>query len=426
MSQPTQVPEYTVLLRGKSGARVRFGQNIEFNDYPDGRGGVVQALMSTRWEDIGLEAPLPRELWIAVRSRAESIDDAVRISLDVASSIAVLVSFCTNVVVEPPALHVAFNSSPGLTRREFMEVFLRDEDGLGAMGRWVDHESLFAFGIKAAESPHAARLFRALAQYQVALRYWNTGSQILALAHLYITCEVLTKAVQRLHEHRLGLTAMQHAALLGVDVTQGNWKHIAEAFTRREYIFEGDKDIYDAARKASDDFEHGKADLANVRQVALTVTRELFDLVRSAILSLVPSLSISITEFLMSRQPIDISPLYRQFTGFIVSDTPSDPLNLGVEGELFPTLRWHSRIKAARFEDDKLVIEPEETMTVQFAANLRLEARDYAVYVGMNPGREDSGEPRPDGWDGWGDRLAEMPHLEVIDESSNSIPTGGA
>ncbi len=48
-------------------------------------------------------------------------------------------------------------------------------------------------------SPEAPRLFRALAQYQAALRYWNTGLRVLVLAHLYITCEVLTKAVQRFH-----------------------------------------------------------------------------------------------------------------------------------------------------------------------------------------------------------------------------------
>ena len=86
-------------------------------------------------------------------------------------------------------------------------------------------------------SPEAPRLFRALAQYQAALRYWNTGSRVLVLAHLYIACEVLTKAVQRFHQARLGMTEEEHAQLLGADTTKSNWKMMAGAFARREYIF---------------------------------------------------------------------------------------------------------------------------------------------------------------------------------------------
>jgi len=94
---------------------------------------------------------------------------------------------------------------------------------------------------------------------------------------------------------RLGLTEEQHAQLLGVDITEKNWRMMAGNFARREYIFEGDKLIYDTARHASDDFEHGKADLGGVRQAADSVTRDLFDLVRSAILSVVPSLDQAIS-----------------------------------------------------------------------------------------------------------------------------------
>ncbi len=81
---------------------------------------------------------------------------------------------------------------------------------------------------------------------------------------------------------RLGLTEEQHAQLLGVDITKTNWQTMAENFARREYIFEGDRTIYKAAREASKQFEHGFADLGDVRQTAGTVTRDLVDLVRSA------------------------------------------------------------------------------------------------------------------------------------------------
>lgn len=59
--------EYTVLLRSRSGARTRRGYYMDVTDFPDGLGGQVQVRISTRWENLGLDYPLPRELWMAVR-----------------------------------------------------------------------------------------------------------------------------------------------------------------------------------------------------------------------------------------------------------------------------------------------------------------------------------------------------------------------
>lgn len=384
MSEPVADSRYTVVLRSRSGCRVRLGNYIDLR-IPDGRGGHADVRISTRWEDLGLEAPIPRELWMAITLHTADIDAAVGGASALASTLAIIVSFCANAVVEPPALHVAFNSTQGLARREFTEVFLPDEAGHPRPGRWIDVEGLLAFGQAAYASPEGPRLFRALAQYQAALRYWNTGSRVLVLAHLYIACEVLTKAVQRTHQACLGMTEEQHARLLGVDITKPNWKMMAGAFARREYIFEGDKAIYDAARNASDEFEHGTADLGNVRQAADTVTTQLFDLVRSAVLTLVPALDSAISDAIMAKAPIDVSPFYKQMTGHIVSDQPSDPGNLGSAGELFPALRWRSDIRACRLDGDKLTFDPVETITVQFSDGLRFEGGGYAIYGGLNP-----------------------------------------
>ncbi|MGH3221590.1 MAG: hypothetical protein ACRDPY_23335 [Streptosporangiaceae bacterium] len=371
-------------MRSRSGCRVRFGNYIDLR-LPDGHGREAEVRISTRWQDLGLEAPIPRELWMAITVNAADMDAAVRNAAAVASVLAVIISFCANAAVEPPTLHMAFNSTEGLSRREFAEAFLPDETGHPQPGRWIDVEGLLAFGQAAYSSSEAPRLFRALAQYQAALRYWNTGSRVLVLAHLYIACEVLTKAVQRLHQARLGLTEEQHAQLLGVDITQSNWKMMAGFFARREYIFEGDKSVYDGARSASDQFEHGTADLGIVRQAADAVTRELFDLVRSAVLSVVPAMDPTICDRIMAKAPIDVSPLHRQISGYIVSDQPSDPGNLGMPGELFPALRWRSDIRACRLDGDNLTYDPVETITVQFAEGLRFEGGGYAIYGGLNP-----------------------------------------
>jgi hypothetical protein len=208
--------EYTVVARSQAGARVRRGFYVDLADFPDGAGGQVQVRVSTRWDDVGLDYPVPRELWMAVRVQAGDLDAAVRSAMGAASALAVIISFCVNAVVEPPVLHVAFNSAVGLSRREFMEAFVPDERGHPRPGRWVEPQDIFAFGQAVLGSTEVPRLARALAQYQTALRYWNSGSRVLVLAHLYIASEALTKAVLRVHQTRLGITEQEHARLLAV------------------------------------------------------------------------------------------------------------------------------------------------------------------------------------------------------------------
>ena len=81
---------------------------------------------------------------MAVRSAAPGIDAAVRSAANAASAIAAIISFCVNAAVEPPELHVAFNSTAGLARREFIEAFLPDQGGPPGFGGWIDTDSLFA------------------------------------------------------------------------------------------------------------------------------------------------------------------------------------------------------------------------------------------------------------------------------------------
>jgi hypothetical protein len=132
-------------------------------------------------------------------------------------------------------------------------------------------------------------------------------------------------------------------------------------------------------------------------------------------LSVVPALGQDIADQIMAKGPVDVSPLYKQVTAYIVSDGPSDPLNLGAAGELFPAVRWSSGIRACRVEDDKLIVEPEETFTIQFAPGLRFEARDYAIYGGLNPAPLGATTPRPAGWgqDDWAARQVTTANQDV-------------
>jgi hypothetical protein len=68
--QPGQPPGGPPFAGVGPGARVRRGYYVDLSDFPDGLGGQVQVRVSTRWEDLGLDYPVPRELWMAIRCTA--------------------------------------------------------------------------------------------------------------------------------------------------------------------------------------------------------------------------------------------------------------------------------------------------------------------------------------------------------------------
>ncbi len=268
---------------------------------------------------------------------APAMDQSISRALNAGNGLAILLTFCANALVHPPSLLVAYETTEAVLRRPFLQVQQRPEDEHLQPGTWIDAESFFAFGQAAHSHPDAVRIHRALAQYQVSLLYWNTGARLVALSHLYVACEILTKPTLRLHQARLGVSDKALATSLGVDVSQKNWKHMAEAFGRREFIFDGDKAIYDTARTASDGFEHGSGDLETLRGVADSVAGDLFPIVRSAILALVDSrIPSKLADLLMAKPPVDISPLYKQITGYLVTDDLRSVDDLATEGEMFP------------------------------------------------------------------------------------------
>jgi len=99
--------------------------------------------------------------------------------------------------------------------------------------------------------------------------------------------EALTAVAERRERERLGLQSEEeHAKHRGVDVTQSNWRNVLSGWIRRDVLCKGDKATYDAARRASDGFEHGFMPLPEYRATASEVTPAVLGYVRAGILDL--------------------------------------------------------------------------------------------------------------------------------------------
>jgi hypothetical protein len=121
----------------------------------------------------------------------------------------------------------------------------------------------------------SARLSRAMRHYELALRNWYIGGEWLALNHLWIAGENLTKTVVRATAAARDVTEEALARSFGLatdDPQRPRWKDLLGARVRHAIIFGGDDDTYQTAKSASDGLEHGTWELSRIAEKALRCT----------------------------------------------------------------------------------------------------------------------------------------------------------
>jgi hypothetical protein len=368
---------YKVVLRAPSRARFMLGEQVTIQ-FQTAAWGPRKAVVRTRWEDVGLEAPLPRELVVEVSGRAPSIDEAMSDFPPGVRKLAPMLAFLANVEVGMLEVHMAFDATQGIEERDFVEVFLPDERGLPTEGRIIEQDLFKAF-IQAVDTvPDQRRIALAMAQYDVALRNWFFGGENLALEHLFLAAEALTKVFIRVRCERLGITQEKELARsLGIDVARYGWKSELGARIRLGDVFHDDADTHRAAREASDGFEHGYMDMSEVHRRARLSTEQTFGHVRRAVLGLL-DLEAEVRDRIMDYEPRDVRSTRRLVRGRFVgkSDQPA------AEGEEYPMLLWESSVTRfwrrgprdfdARFSEKFTVKCADE---VQFEGPARFEIR---------------------------------------------------
>jgi hypothetical protein len=376
---------YVVVLRARSAARFKPEEGHEFFiSSPPDCAGTVRFRLRTRWVDEGHEAPVPRELWIEARGPAPTLDVAVSSFAAVAQYLATLVGFTANTQVGIPEPHIAYDASDGSTEREFLEVFVPDERGLLTEGRLVSVSELTAVfvGVDRAAAEDKRRISQAIHQYGLALRYWYLGGEWLALAHLYMAVETLTKAVIRRRGHDEGSDEEALAIRLGIDTTDAEkWHHKLEVWAREDLIFDGDTATYRDARHASDGIEHGFLALDEIHRHALAVTEATFGYVRRAILDLLDIKQTKQPE-LYERPPRDVQSLRKMIRGQFVGDG-TDPAPPGQE---YPRLEWNSSVRTLNRDGDKFSASFQETITVRCASSYTFSGRALEARGRAEPG----------------------------------------
>ena len=221
---------------------------------------------------------------------------------------------------------------------------------------------------------------RAVGQYALALGHWVFGAETLALAHLYMGIDALTPLAVAREAEKLGIEVDELAKPYGItEKRTAVRKTLIAAHVRRTILFQGDAETHRRAKDASDGFEHGYRDFAEIRTDARAARDMTARYLREAVLDL-GGVRNDVRDQLLSKpfdQPIR-GFLDRYLWGRLVDDSD----DLAPADREYPIIEWSSRLKEFKISDDgrRFTVTPEETFVGRFADGVRFEQSGFEIW----------------------------------------------
>lgn len=276
--------------------------------------GTATAEIFTSYEDLGIGAPVPRELTVVIEGSHKDLDAAHREFHLMAIAMSNLVAIAANCGIGKLESHILLETTPGAEDREGVIFYRPTPRYDGYIHRLADVEELGAVLTRFPSCVEQKRFSLAASLYQLALDHWADGSQPVPLSFLFMGAEALTNALVRHRCKELGVDKQELAKSIGIDTSKDRW----ESQFRRVLVFKGDDEVHRLAKKTSDGIEHGFGDMGQIRDDSRAVILQLFRYVREALLTVlgVPE---PWRERLAKREPLDYMTarrlLYFRFGG---------------------------------------------------------------------------------------------------------------
>jgi len=366
------MPSYVVVLRGPSDAAFNpDGPPLVVTTFPS-REGPVDLIYRLYVQDEGFSVPVPRGLWVDVRGNAPSLPAAQEAFAMAARALVPIIAVATNAPIGELDVELAYDNTPGVAEREFVQTFLPAERGPPTQRRRVDVPATISFLRAVSSHPDADRLRRSIAQYHQALVNWAPGRETLALAHLYMAIEALTKAALR---NLCQQDALDEPGLAKL------WRVKPESLdseVRRRVLFQGDDACYKKAKDASDGFEHGFMAFPEVHSLALEVRDRTASYLRAAIVELagVDDVTRSVLLDPPYNKPLASWEYSKQIHARLVGPTDE----LAAKDKEYPMFRWASSLKGlSRDPSGKYNPEVQENLTAQLGEGVSFDVDRFEV-----------------------------------------------
>lgn len=359
--------DYVVVLGAISDARFQEGEGIGIPDYPTPLGAATFKFV-TRYEDRGFDAPVPLDLWIDARGSSDAPLTATATAFgNTALSFVPLIAVAGNAWVGDVEINLAYDDTRGQDEHDFLQTFASNpEPDAIRFGRPLDRDATLALILAiGTHRDEGARLRRAAEQYRQALANWLNGHEVLAIAHLWIAVETLTKVAVRREQRATGATSNAELAEewgIALDALDGE--------VRRRAIFQGDADVARDARRASDGLEHGYLDFGAIREMASRTRDATARYVREAIFEFVDLEEPWRSRLLAERYATPLrSWIVRYLRGKLLGDVD----DLAEPDQAYPMFHWKKTMKS-------LSLQPDGSYRFQMDENFRSSFNDAVQF----------------------------------------------
>lgn len=369
---PVGQKKFTVVMRGPAAIVFWENEEIQIRNVPTSV-GPVDVAYATRWLDRAEQARIPGQLWIEIVGAGDILEDVLVPYANAGIATLAILALASNASIKEPDIELGFESTPGISQRDYFQSYLQPESGAVHVARPVNRSATIAVINALTRSPHSDRLARAANQYRLALGSWKMGRETMSLAHLWMGLEALTKVKIRKDCSILGLKGEKDLAKhLGVDL-----KNLDSSI--RKALLQNDKECYKKAKTASDGFEHGFLEYDAIREHAEDVRHRLAAYIRSAILELadVPADAQDILLHDPYDKPLGYWPVTKYVRGQLLGDSPT----LAREGSKYPFLRWKPTITSCKPDAvGKLNSKFTENFTAELADGISFKLQSVEVW----------------------------------------------
>jgi len=360
-------------MRGPSAAVFWKNKNLVFNKFPT-EFGPVNIAYTSRWIKHSETITIPGHLWVEIRGFAPDLESAIGAFANAGLAGISVIATSTNAAVSKPEVELAFESTPGSKEREYFQSYIPTELSILHPAREIDLQATLAL-LKALDGHEDFdRLLRATNQYNLALQNWILGHATMALAHLWMAVEALTKVMLRAECAARGLSdPKDFAATLAVDIDQ------LDATIRRDFLLHGDAECYKLAKEASDGLEHGYLGFDRVWELSQKVRYRMAHSVRMSIFDLA-GLSGDAKAKLLSDtfdKPLGPMRVVKYLRGRLIGERD----DLALPGSEYPFIRWKSTIKKFEFGNDgNPQIQLEEKLTPELAEGVSFSPTSMEIW----------------------------------------------
>jgi hypothetical protein len=400
--EPAAGRMYTVVMRCRESLiRIPAGHAIRIAPLESNHGNYELTLQQRSEQVPHIKTAIPRELWVEVKGPAPSIEVAIDVALGSANDYVRQLAVAANAWQGLLSVHLAYDSTDAAVERQLFQNWVVDERGLPRVAREIDPGLMYRFLVAIARMSQRdrSRLVRAVMQYTDALQHWKPGSELYALAHLYMGVEAITPiAIER----EIARRGLQSRKQLEVELNGPPADSIVlrfatsfyrraggyvpsrlEPWARRELIFRGDRDTYRAAARASNQLEHGTAHHAEIHALAAKAVERTATYLREAMFALLQLEEQDRDQ--LTREPY-ASPLKSGgFDRQLLAIIKSSDGQVTAPDELYPYVRWEFNLVDYRYNTvGKSEMRLSQKITPFLAKNAVLTVQRI-VFAGPTP-----------------------------------------